>query len=80
MITDSEYRYAERRLGVVEIIVSTLLILVVIFFPSREGAPPSSKFYLSGFLLIWLGNGIRRYKLNKEDRRVHNEDNQPPAA
>jgi hypothetical protein len=55
--------------GVISITASVIILVIVVFVPSRQGAPASDKYYLVGLAIFLIGWGIRRIKLAKKKMR-----------
>jgi len=60
---------------------AVVLIIVLIFVPSREGASPSSTIYLWGAALTFLGAGFKKADAaGKELERLKRRPIQPPET
>ena len=58
-------------IGTVLIVVAVGITALVLFVPSRQGAPRSGKFYLLGLALIALGKGLERIRSGREKARAN---------
>ena len=55
--------------GVLTVIMCCAVLALVVFVPSREGASPSSKWFLVYMAVTWLGRGIAQITAAREWKR-----------
>jgi len=71
MLSEQEYERAERRLGIVSVVAAAALLVALFLVPARDGAAPSSKWYLATFLLCWLAWGFEKIRPSKARRKAN---------
>lgn len=56
--------------GIAAVILCSALLVLLLLVSPREGASPSSKFYLAGLALMGIGWGVRQIRAAKaQDKR-----------
>jgi hypothetical protein len=69
--TEEEMTAPDGAWGWIVVVACSLLLLLVIFVPARQGASGSGKFYLGAIALFWLGWGIQQIRAAREWRAHH---------